>query len=139
MFFNMGLNTGKRMLVRAVLEGVAYHKRWILEAMEEKIPFQGTVRFVGGGAKSETWCQIMADIFQAPVAQLKVQEQSALGAVILAGLGVGSYADASEASQTFVTYGSPIEPEPASVAIYDDLYASFSSLYGNVSSVSRSD
>ena len=62
MFFNIGLNTGKRAMIRAVLEGMAYHIRWMLEAVEKKVPRQDTMRLVGGGAKSTVLCQILADV-----------------------------------------------------------------------------
>ncbi|MBU4131912.1 MAG: FGGY-family carbohydrate kinase, partial [Proteobacteria bacterium] len=48
MFFNIGLHTGKRALIRSVLEGIAFHKRWMLEAIEKKVPRQESLRFVGG-------------------------------------------------------------------------------------------
>jgi xylulokinase len=138
-FFGLSLGHDRSHLIRAAMEGIIFSLRRVLDVFYELDVQPRQIVATGGGARSVLWCQIMADTFQAPVAQLKVQEQSALGAVILAGLGVGSYADTSEASQTFVTYGSPIEPEPASAAIYEDLYESFGSLYRNVSSVSNSD
>jgi sugar (pentulose or hexulose) kinase len=55
MFFNIGLETGKREMIRAVLEGVAYHQRWMLEHVEKKVPYQETLRFVGGGAKKPSF------------------------------------------------------------------------------------
>ncbi|HOD02381.1 MAG TPA: FGGY-family carbohydrate kinase, partial [Clostridiales bacterium] len=61
MFFNMGLETGKSELIRAVLEGVCYHLRWFIETQEKKIKTSDVVRFVGGGALSELTCQILAD------------------------------------------------------------------------------
>jgi xylulokinase len=138
-FFGLNLGHDRSHLIRATMEGIIFSLRRVLDVFYELGVQPRQIVATGGGARSVLWCQIMANTFQAPVAQLKVQEQSALGAVILAGLGVGSYADTSEASQTFVTYGSPIEPEPARVAIYDELYESFGSLYRNVSSASRSD
>ena len=54
MFFNIGMETGKRQLLRAVLEGVAYNMRWLIEACEQKIPYQQSLRFVGGG-KIRLW------------------------------------------------------------------------------------
>jgi xylulokinase len=55
MFFNISMETGKRHLIRAVLEGDAYHKRWMLEAIEKNVPKQEMLRFVGGGAQSDQW------------------------------------------------------------------------------------
>ncbi len=62
MFFNIGLNTKKRHMIRAVLEGVSYHFRWMLETLEKKAPYQKSIVFTGGGAQSSAWAQILADI-----------------------------------------------------------------------------
>jgi len=138
-FSGLSLRHDRSHLIRATMEGIIFSLRRVLDVFYELGVQPRQIVATGGGARSVLWCQIMADTFQAPVTQLKVQEQSALGAVILAGLGVGSYTDASEASHAFVTYGAPIEPEQASVAIYNDVYESFDSLYRSVSSVWRSE
>ncbi len=98
MFFNIGLNTDKSMLIRAVLEGVAFHKRWMLEAVEKKIPTQKKVRFVGGGAKSETWCQIMADITGRTIETIaRPQHAGAVGAAVVCGVGLGVFPSFNDA------------------------------------------
>ncbi|MFX8585777.1 FGGY-family carbohydrate kinase, partial [Acinetobacter baumannii] len=60
---NLSLNSGAADMVRAVLEGVAYNNRWLHEAVEH---FAGRrldpVRLIGGGAESDLWCQIHADV-----------------------------------------------------------------------------
>ena len=90
MFFNISLSTGKRMLIRSVLEGVAYHKRWMLQAVEKKIPLQESVRFVGGGAKSEIWCQIMADVTGRRIETIDhPQDAGAAGAALVCAVGLG--------------------------------------------------
>ena len=62
MFFNININTGKSDMLRAVIEGVCYHLRWMLEAQDRKIKTSQTIRFVGGGALSDVTAQILADI-----------------------------------------------------------------------------
>ena len=62
MFFNIGLNTGKRKLIRAVVEGLCYNLRWMLESLEGGIKGNPVIRFVGGGAQSDVTAQILADI-----------------------------------------------------------------------------
>ncbi len=61
-FFNIGLNTGKRAMIRSVVEGICFHKRWMLEAQETKIRTSEIIRFVGGGALAPHTCQILADV-----------------------------------------------------------------------------
>ena len=70
MFFNIRLNVGKTELIRAVVEGICFHMRWMLERQElktAKYQKSKTVRFCGGGALGETTCQILADILQRDV------------------------------------------------------------------------
>jgi xylulokinase len=82
-----------------------------------------------GGARSALRRQMMADIFQAPVASLKLQEQSALGAVILAGLGAGMYHDAAEACRILVTHEPFTESRSNAAPVYQELFALFNALY----------
>lgn len=70
-FLNVSLSTTRAHLARAVLEGVAYNARWLLEATEK---FAGRkldgLRLLGGGAQSDLWCQIHADIIGRPIYQV---------------------------------------------------------------------
>ena len=70
-WLNLSLRTDRAMLVRSVLEGVAYNSRWLLDAYEKflKRPVP-RVRILGGGAQSELWCQIYADVLGRPVEQV---------------------------------------------------------------------
>ncbi len=62
-FLNLGMDSGRPELIRAVLEGVAHQVRWILEASEKVVrnPLSD-LRVIGGGAQSDVWCQIHADV-----------------------------------------------------------------------------
>ena len=66
-WLNLSLRTDRAMLVRSVLEGVAYNSRWLFDAYEKflKRPVP-KVRILGGGAQSDLWCQIYADVLGAP-------------------------------------------------------------------------
>jgi xylulokinase len=128
-FYGLTLRHERSHLIRATMEGVVFSLRRVLDVFYQLGVQPRQIIASGGGARSTLWRQIMADVFQAPVTQLEVQEQSALGAVILAGLGAGSYADAPRASATFVSYGSPIQPKPAAAATYQDGYELFCSAY----------
>jgi xylulokinase len=85
-FINMTLQTTREEMVRAVLEGIAYQLRWIYPAIRE---FSGrdlnTICFGGGGARSDVWAQIIADIVGVPVRQLERPElANCRGAAMLA-------------------------------------------------------
>jgi xylulokinase len=129
MFFNLGLNTGKRMLIRAVLEGVALHKRWMLEAIERTIPRQEKVRLVGGGAKSEVWCQIMADVTGRRIETVEnAQDVGTLGAAVVCGVGLGIIPDFRTATK-FIRVSDRFEPRQEYKSLYDRHFEVFQSLY----------
>jgi xylulokinase len=129
MFFNLGLNTGKRMLIRAVLEGVAYHKRWMLEALERTIPRQDTVRLVGGGAKSDVWCQIMADVTGRRIETVEnAQDVGTMGAAVVCGVGLGRIRDFGSAAD-FIRVSGRYEPRQEYREMYDEYFRVFRSLY----------
>jgi xylulokinase len=83
-WLNLSLRTDRAMLVRSVLEGVAYNSRWLLDAYEKylKQPVP-KVRILGGGAQSDLWCQIYADVFARPVEQVADPRNAQLRGVAL--------------------------------------------------------
>ncbi len=127
-FYGLSLRHHHAHLIRATMEGVVFSLRRVLDVFYQLGVRPSQIVASGGGARSGLWRQMMADIFHAPVTRLEVQEQSALGAVLLAGLGIGLYRDAAQASRAFVTYGPPTEPHLETAAMYDELYESFCSL-----------
>ena len=129
MFFNLGLNTGKRLLIRAVLEGVAYHKRWMLEAVEKAVPRQGKVRMVGGGAKSREWRRIMADVTGRTIETVvNPQDAGTMGAAVVCGVGMGIIENFAAAAD-FIQVSDRCEPRPEYRPVYDRQYKIFKSLY----------
>jgi xylulokinase len=129
MFFNLGLNTGKRMLIRAVLEGVALHKRWMLEAIERRIPRQEKVRLVGGGAKSQVWCQIMADVTGRRIETVEnAQDVGTLGAAVVCGVGLGVIPDFRAAAE-FIRVSGRYDSRREYRGMYDRHFDVFQSLY----------
>ncbi|MEI6622911.1 MAG: FGGY-family carbohydrate kinase [Actinomycetes bacterium] len=90
-FLNMGLNTDRGDLVRAVLEGVAHQMRWITESSEKVLRHPLTdLRLVGGGAQSDVWCQIHADVLGRPVHRVEQPIMAAVrGAAMFAAMTLG--------------------------------------------------
>ncbi len=126
---NMSLSTGRAELARAVLEGVAHNTRWLLEHVER---FVGRtlhpLRFIGGGAVSELWCQIHADLLDRHIEQVADPMHAQLrGAALLAGqsLGVLSAADAAAAVQVQRVF----VPDPGASAAYEPMHAQFRRQY----------
>ncbi len=129
MFFNIGLDTGKRKLIRAVVEGICFHKRWMLECIEAKTGRCDTVRFVGGGAISDVTCQILADILGKRVETTAYpQNAGAMGAAALCGVGLGiipSFHDVPRSIPTRATF----TPNEENAAAYRKNYRVFKSLH----------
>lgn len=128
-FHNLSQHTTRAHLVRAVLEGVAYNARWLLEAADH---FTGRrlepLRLIGGGAQSDVWCQILADVCDRAFERV--------GDPVLTGLrGAGLYAGLvlGEVERTEVHDLVPVDatftPNPANRGTYDRLFAEFPGLY----------
>ena len=85
-FHNLTLRTTRGHLVRAVLEGVALNARWLAEAVDRFVGRRlEPVRLIGGGARSELWCQIYADVLDRAVHQMeRPLEANVRGAGLLA-------------------------------------------------------
>jgi xylulokinase len=128
-FHNLSLATTRADLVRAVLEGVAYNDRWTFDALES---FTGRrldgVRLVGGGARSDLWCQIHADVLDRTVEQVEAPEHTGLrGAAFAAGLALGALRPGELAG--LVPVRATYAPAPARVAVHARLFKEFPGLY----------
>lgn len=86
----------------------------------------------GGGAKSDDWLQIKADIFGVPFVRPKVVEAGTLGAAILAGIATGAFKNAQEAAGCFVKQEKRFEPNLRRHAIYQEKYQKYIRLYPSV-------
>jgi xylulokinase len=128
MFFNLKLETGKRDMIRAVLEGDAYHKRWMFETIEKKVPRKDKVRFVGGGARSDTWAQILADVTGKTIEVPDHPENAgAAGAALVCGVGLGSIG--FEDVERIIRVAKTFTPRPQHKSIYDKQYRVYQQLY----------
>lgn len=129
MFFNIGLETGKSELLRAVVEGCCYHMHWFLETIEKKLQTSEVIRFVGGGALSPVTAQILADVLQRPVETVpQPQNVGAAGAALIAAIGLGassSFSDAAERIQADRRY----MPRAESRTVHERNYQVFKTLY----------
>lgn len=129
MFFNIRLDTGKTEMIRAVIEGVCYHMRWMLEVSDKKVRTSNPVRFVGGGALSPITCQILADVIGRTVETVpEPQNAGSVGAAAVTCLGLGIIHDLDEVRDMIPVVGI-YEPNPENREVYDRNYEVFRSLY----------
>jgi xylulokinase len=128
-FFNIGLETGKRRLVRAVVEGIALNKRLLMDAQEKRLRVSETVRFAGGGALSDPLCRILADATGKTVEAVQdPQNAGAAGAALVAAVGLGLI-DSLARAKELVRVRSAFQPNPANRGAYDRNYRVFSRFY----------
>ncbi|MCM8829712.1 MAG: xylulokinase [Candidatus Omnitrophica bacterium] len=133
-FFGISLKHRVEHFIRAVMEGVSFGLKDSIRIMKEIGASQGKrFRLTGGGAKSELWCRMMADIFDGPTVRLKVEEGPSFGAAIIAGVGVGMYSDVKDACKKLVKEEEKIfQPDKLNVEIYERFYNLYGALYRNL-------
>lgn len=125
-------------LARAVLEGCAFALRDITERFSSLGLGHEEIRVVGGGAASETWMQIKADVTGRPVRRVLVSQATAHGAALLAGVSAGTFKDLSDAvERTVALADEPFEASPLRVALYDEAYQQYRSLFDGVEGALR--
>jgi xylulokinase len=120
----LGRQHGATDLAYAVLEGVAFLNRIVLERAEAALGAPvGEIRFGGGAAANPVWSQIKADICGRPVVVGAFGEPGLLGAAIVAWTGIGRFASLAQAQEALVRPARRFTPEPSRRAAYEALYA----------------
>jgi xylulokinase len=125
-FAGLTLAHGRGHLARAVFEGVTFGLLDSLDVLRRLGAAAGEVRITSGGARSEFWGQMIADVFGVPVIRLANDEGPAFGAAILAGVGTGVWPDVSAACRATVHLAGKVLPSGAS---YSEAVTRYRSLY----------
>lgn len=116
-------------LIRALMEGVAFDLRQSLECFKGLGLPAGELRIGEGGARSALWRQIQADVFGQDVRVLEVEDASALGAAIIAAVGVEMYTDFESGCGRAVGLGETVRCDAARVRRYEACFRHYSRLY----------
>ena len=128
-FIGLAMSHGQAEMSRAVLEGVAFNLRLILDALRAQGVQVASMRLIGGGARSSVWRQILADVYQLPILLPELPaEATALGAVIAGGVAVGIFPDYSVAKE-LIPAAQGEQPDSANVERYNSLYPLFQQSY----------
>jgi xylulokinase len=128
-FVGISLNTTRADLVRAVLEGTALQMRWLADEVQDAlgVPFE-TIRFVGGGASSDLWSAIMADVVGRPIDQLaNPRHANARGAGLMAFVSTGQLTLDEVAA--LVPVRAHYEPSPSTRHMWDERLCVFRDLH----------
>jgi xylulokinase len=134
---NMSLQHSREDVIRAVLEGVALNTRWMVTPFNR---FLGKpldqVTMVGGGATSDVWCQIFADILGIPVRQVNSPIQAnAVGAAFIGSVGIGALSFSDIPGLTRFRHTDL--PDSGRKAVYDELFETFKLAYRRLAPLYR--
>jgi len=125
-------------IMRSVIEGLCFEVRIILEAMSELVEDEvDGLTVMGGGASSSFWQQTKADITGLPVEVPDVSEATAMGAAMLAGIGIGVYTDTRNASTRTYRSKHTYQPRSENRLAYDQLYSAYREFYPAVADLSH--
>lgn len=128
-FINLSFDHSKGHLIRAIMEGVAYNTKWVLDGIEGLGFKVECLNAAGGGALSEVWLQIFADILGKRIRQVQSpQEVGSRGAALIALVGLGVYNDFDSVGK-LVPMGREFAPVDEHTRVYQELYQSFRQLY----------
>lgn len=128
-FFGIGLDTGKTQMIHAVLEGVFYHLRWMLECEKRRIKISDKIRFVGGGALSPVACQMLADITGQTIETVdSPQNVGSVGACAVTAVGLGIIPDL-DCVKKFIPVSNTYIPDKEKHREYNKYYKVFKQLY----------
>lgn len=136
-FIGLSLNTTRSDMVLAVLEGVAFALRDSFEVAKKLgIKIERT-KICGGGAKSELWKNIIANVLGVKVDVIENEQGPALGGAILAAVGCGEYSDIKTAVDTLVKIVDTIDPKESIVEKYEKQYQKFKAIYPTIKGLFR--
>lgn len=133
--YNLSLNNTREDIIRAFLEGIAFNTRWLLAPVERFLRRRvQAINIVGGGAQSDVWCQIFADVMNVEIRQVNDPlYANACGAAWIGAVGMGEiqFGDIPNLVQFRRVY----RPQPANRALYDEKFAVFKQVYAQMKGV----
>ena len=127
------LATKKEDILASLIEGITHELRINIEIIESIVGKRlSLVRAVGGMAKSKKWLQLKADLTGRTIETVSIQEASALGAALLAGVAIGVYSSIGEAIENVVKVTERFSPRPELFKIYNNQHSIYKKLARNI-------
>ncbi|NME84313.1 xylulokinase [Clostridium sp. SM-530-WT-3G] len=131
-FIGMSMDTTRKDMSQAVLEGVAFGLRDSFEVAKSLgIKIEST-KICGGGARSDLWVKIIANVLNINVEKISIEEGPALGAAMLAAVGCKEFKTVKDAVDKIVKVVEIVKPDPDLVSKYDIAYSKFKKIYPTV-------
>ncbi len=116
-------------VIRAILEGVTFSLRDTFGIFAEmNVPVKN-IRLGGGGARSELWRQIQADVYGHEVEIVEAEEGAAYGAAILAGVGAKLWPTVDDACRAVIRVSKRVAAKPENVSVMNQSYAAYRKVY----------
>ena len=131
-YYGLDFSKTKGHLIRAAMEGVAYSLKHNLDIGEKTGAKVEELLAMGGSANSLLWTQIKCDVTGKPITVPSSDTATTLGAVMLAGVGIGMYKDFEEAVKITVKKTRHHEPDMEKHAIYQKNYETYLEIYENL-------
>ncbi|MHA1843117.1 MAG: xylulokinase [Promethearchaeota archaeon] len=128
-FFGFTLKHGKAHFARAIMEAIAFIVRRNLDIVEDINIKVNEIRVLGGGARSDIWNQIKADVTGKTLVRTVNEEAACLGAAIFAGKGAGIYSSIEDAASQMISIKKKYEPNNSNMKIYSNAYQKYIKLY----------
>ncbi|MFW9879565.1 MAG: FGGY-family carbohydrate kinase, partial [Candidatus Thorarchaeota archaeon] len=128
-FYNLSLEHTRDDLLRSIYEGVAYNIKWSLIFVEKLVGKSDEINCIGGGAKSDVWCQILADILERRIIQIENPELAAArGSAIISMVGLGILKQFSDAIP-FIKVKKIFTPDKNNKMIYEKIFEEYINIY----------
>jgi xylulokinase len=131
--YGLALDSTRSDVVKGILQGICHESAWNLQLMEQSGLSIKEIRCTGGGARSDDWLQLRADITGRPVVAMSIDEGSSLGAAILAGVGIGIYSSVLDAVKQVVKVKKVYQPDAKKRPFYAEQGALYRTLIINIS------
>lgn len=131
-------DTTRGEIMKSIMESETFYFMDGLQSLERMGMGSDLFIATGGGAKSDAWLQIKADITGKPFVRPRISEGSLLGAAMLAGIATSCFSTAREAVSRFVAYDRTFHPNPANHTFYKERVALFRELYPSVRQILKS-
>ena len=128
-FIGMSMDTTRTEMTQAVLEGVAFALRDSLEAAKSMGIKIDRAKICGGGAKSELWRKIIANVLNIEIDVPQIEEGPSYGAAVLAAVGCGEYNTVDEAVKAMTGTADTVIPDREIASKYDEKYNIFRNIY----------
>lgn len=127
----IGLEMGSSVsdIYRACMEGVVYEMLLNMEHLEGSGIRYEILHATGGGAKSELWMQMKADMLNVPITALKTVDAGTVGSAMLTGIAVGCFENLQDAAAHMVEKKQVYYPRQEMHEKYQEIYKKYRQLY----------